>query len=72
MERFYACQKERRELRRRNAQAQTNIAQHFRRHKLNLFPSDPQRSQAEVKEEYGRTLRKIEVLAGQKEEESAA
>ncbi len=70
MDRFYNFQKERRELRRRNLQAQTNIAQHFRRHKLNLFPGDARRSRAAVREDYCRLLRRIEALAGQKEVES--
>ena len=34
IERFFQLQKDRRELKRRNGQAQTNIAQYFRKHKL--------------------------------------
>ena len=70
VERYYAHQKDRRELRRRNLQAQTNIAQFFRRHKLNPFPSDAERSQGSVREEYARLIKGIEALAGQKEQEN--
>lgn len=57
-------------MRRRNLQAQTNIAQYFRKHKLNLYPTDPDKSQSTVREEYSSLLQKIEVLAGEKEQEA--
>ena len=65
---FYQCQKDRRELKRRNLQAQTNIAQYFRKHKLNPFPSD-KRSDDAIHEEYSRMLRGIEGLAAVKQQE---
>ena len=71
IERYYQHQKDRRELRRRNLQAQTNIAQFFRRHKMNPFPSDAERSQGSVREEYARLLKGIEVLAKDKEQENS-
>ena len=46
-----------------------SIAQHFRKHKLNLFPSDPERSQMSLREDYERILKSIQVLAGEKEQE---
>ena len=47
-----------------------SIAQHFRKHKLNLFPSDPERSQMSLREDYERILKSIQVLAGEKEQET--
>ena len=66
---FYQCQKDRRELKRRNLQAQTNIAQYFRKHKLNPFPADKKRGDDALNEEYSRMLRGIEGLAAVKQQE---
>ena len=69
IERYYAYQKDKRELKRRNLQAQTNIAQFFRKHKLNPYPGEAQRTQTAVRDEYDRLLHKIELLANEKDAE---
>ena len=66
---FYQCQKDRRELKRRNLQAQTNIAQYFRKHKLTPFPADKKRGDDALNEEYSKMLRGIEGLAAVKQQE---
>lgn len=45
--RYYALLKEKKELRKRNNQAQTNICQYLRKHNIDLFSSatDPDKSQ---------------------------
>ena len=73
---FYQCQKDRRELKRRNLQAQTNIAQYFRKHKLNPFPADKKAGGGggggdddALNGEYSRMLGGIEGLAAIKQQE---
>lgn len=51
-------------------QVQTNIAQFFRKHKLNPFPPDPDKNQDRLRVEYSELLQQIEAKANQKEEES--
>jgi dynactin complex subunit len=46
LEKYQSLQREKRELRKRNAQAQTNICQYLRKHSIDLFASaDPDKSQ---------------------------
>ncbi len=46
LEKYHSLQKEKRELRKRNAQAQTNICQYMRKHSIDLFPAlDPDLTQ---------------------------
>ncbi|XP_059079655.1 uncharacterized protein LOC131877856 [Tigriopus californicus] len=70
LEKYYHYQKERREIRRRNIQAQVNIAQYFRKHQMNMFPSDHERSQTSLKDEYQQVLKRIEQLTSQKDQET--
>ncbi len=76
VERYYQYQKERRELKRRNLQAQTNIVQYLRKHKINNLthagpPDMAGKSHEEtLAAEYSKMLKKIDALVGLKEQEA--
>ena len=58
------------DLRKRNLQAQTNIAQYVRKHGMEVIGPDTfDRSQTSLREEYNQLLTKIESLAEAKDEE---
>ena len=70
IETYNRLQKQRKDLRKRNLQAQTNIAQYMRKHGMEIIaPHDIDRSQTSLREEYNQLLNKIEDLAAAKEDE---
>ena len=48
IDRYHSLLREKRELRKRNAQAQTNICQYLRKHSIDLFPPIADRSQVNI------------------------
>ena len=70
LETFHKLQKERRDLRKRNLRAQTNIAQYMRKHGVDIVTlHDADRSQSSLRDEYNELLNKIEELAAAKDTE---
>jgi hypothetical protein len=62
--RYHQYQKERRELRKRNLQAQTNIAQYLRKHNIDQMIHDAaDKSQSTLYESYIALLAKLEAIA---------
>ncbi|XP_071747160.1 uncharacterized protein [Lepeophtheirus salmonis] len=69
-EMYHALIKEKRELRKRNAQAQTNIVQYFRKHKMDLFSGKTESNPEHLKEEYSNLLQKMVSLNDKKMKEN--
>jgi hypothetical protein len=67
--RYHQYQKERRELRRRNIQAQTNIAQYLRKHNIDQQIHDADKSQSSLYDSYVALLSKLESMADTEEAE---
>ena len=64
IETYHRLQKQKKDLRKRNLQAQTNIAQYMRKHGIQIIhgnPFDFDRSQASLREEYNQLLNKVNI-----------
>ena len=62
IETYHRLQKQKKDLRKSNLQAQTNIAQYMRKHGMEIIhghPLDFDRSQASLREEYNQLLNKV-------------
>ena len=69
LDQYHSLYKEKRDLRKRNIQAQTNIVQYFRRHKMDLFSSKEDVSPDILRAEYSSLLDKMLSLSESKEKD---
>ena len=64
IENYHRLQKQKKDLKKRNLKAQTDIAQYMRKHGMEIIhahPLDFDRSQASLREEYNHLLTKVRI-----------